>query len=59
MRVPIETIEQTIVKKLAERPVTLLYVLPTNIIDTRRLWQGRPVMRERQEIIIEEIGQEL
>jgi len=52
---PIAEPKQTI----AKCPGTPLNLKPQNIIDVKHLFRGRKVMREKQEVQIEEIGNEL
>jgi hypothetical protein len=54
----LERAEEDIHKALAGCP-TLLTVRPQFILDDKKLYQGRRVMRERQEVKIEEISQEI
>ncbi len=57
--ISVETNEQIILEALSRQPVTRLYAHQPMILDTNRMYVGRPIMREKQIVRIEEIATEL
>lgn len=56
--ISLETNEKIIIDALSRQPITRLYSRP-NVLDTMRLHQGRPIMREKNIVKIQEISNEL
>jgi len=57
--ISLENAEDILIQALKICPGVPLIIHPQNIIDTDKLYKGRPVMRERQKVKIEEIGDTL
>lgn len=58
-QINLDRAEEAIHRALAACPGIPLVIRPVHIIDDKTLFKGRKVMREKQEVKIEEIGTEL